>query len=70
MAEGDEAGLPDQIIERERGQGEDHAARDEIEPIGLAAEMGGERKQSQRGEHDQRGARTHALAGNSPVGRQ
>ncbi len=72
MAEGNERGLPDEEIERERGEREDEHSRAEREQIGLRAETRGEREQREPYEEENRRrlvALGHCFTGKSPEGR-
>ena len=85
MAERDQRAVADQQIEPERGDGEDHHPREQVEQIGFRAERRGQRHQREAEEDRERqhfrdaaraspasGRRSsqRPLAGNRPVGRK
>ena len=72
VAEGNERGLTDDEVERERGEREDERARAEREQIGLRAIMRADREQRQPRKEQNRGglaAHRHCLTGKRPEGR-
>ena len=72
MAEGNESGLTDEEIERERGERDDKRASAKREQIGLRSLMRGEGEQREPGKEENRrrlAAQGHCLTGKRPEGR-